>query len=73
MPTDPQQTPTITQTSTFQPKKTQKPRKPKKNTEVPQPSGSTNNVPDEAIYKELDDSLVRVATTSSSLKAKQDS
>ncbi|GJR24454.1 hypothetical protein Tco_0972981 [Tanacetum coccineum] len=55
IPTDPQQTPTITQPSTSQPKKTQKPRKPKKNTEV------------------LDDSLVRVATTASSLEAKQDS
>nr|GEV63246.1 hypothetical protein [Tanacetum cinerariifolium] len=32
-----------------------------------------DNVANEAIYKELDDSLVRVATTASSLKAKQDS
>ncbi|GKA37432.1 hypothetical protein Tco_0723997 [Tanacetum coccineum] len=73
MPTDPQHTPTITQPSTSQPKKTQKPRKPKKNTEVPQPSGSTDNVADEAVYKELDDSLVRAATTASSLEAEQDS
>ncbi|GJR77209.1 retrovirus-related pol polyprotein from transposon TNT 1-94 [Tanacetum coccineum] len=34
MPIDPQHTPTITQPSTSQPKKIQKPRKPKKNTEV---------------------------------------
>ncbi|GJV83840.1 uncharacterized mitochondrial protein-like protein [Tanacetum coccineum] len=73
MPTDPQHTPTITQPSTSQPKKKQTPRKPKKNTEVPQPSGSTDNVVNKAVYKELDDSLVRAATTASSLEAKQDS
>ncbi|GJZ24499.1 putative ribonuclease H-like domain-containing protein [Tanacetum coccineum] len=39
MPTDPQHTPTITQPSTSQPKKTQKPRKLKKNTEVPSLDG----------------------------------
>ncbi|GKB48533.1 hypothetical protein Tco_0899286 [Tanacetum coccineum] len=73
MPTDPQHIPTITQPSTSQPKKTQKPRKPKKNTEVPQPSGSTKHVADEAINEEMDDSLVRAATTASSLEAEQDS
>ncbi|GJV59619.1 putative ribonuclease H-like domain-containing protein [Tanacetum coccineum] len=74
MPTAPQHTPAITQPSTTQPQKTQKPRKPtRKNTEVPQPSGSTDNVADEAVYKELDDSLVRAATTTSSLEAEQDS
>ncbi|GJW55025.1 hypothetical protein Tco_0099110 [Tanacetum coccineum] len=67
--TDPQHTHTITQPSTSQPKKTQKPRKPKKNTEVPQPSGSAEHVADEAINEEMDDSLVRAATTASSLKA----
>ncbi|GJV28276.1 retrovirus-related pol polyprotein from transposon TNT 1-94 [Tanacetum coccineum] len=36
-----------------------------------QPSGSTDNVADEAVYKELDDSLVRAATTASSLEAEQ--
>nr|GFC30712.1 hypothetical protein [Tanacetum cinerariifolium] len=35
------------------------------------PSESTEHVVDEAIYKELDDILVRVATTASSLEAKQ--
>ncbi|GKF29459.1 hypothetical protein Tco_0095801, partial [Tanacetum coccineum] len=69
MPTDPQHTPTITQPSTSQPKKTQPSRKPKNNTEVPQPSGSKDNAADEAVYKELDDSLVRAATTASSLEA----
>ncbi|GKB96657.1 retrovirus-related pol polyprotein from transposon TNT 1-94 [Tanacetum coccineum] len=74
MPTDPQHTPTITQPSTSQPKKTQKPRKPKrKNIEVPQPSGAIENVADKDVYKELDDSLVRAATTASSLEAEQDS
>ncbi|GKB27089.1 hypothetical protein Tco_0866490 [Tanacetum coccineum] len=73
IPTDPQHTPTITQSSTSQPKKTQKPKKPKKNIKVPQPSGSTDNVADEAVYKELDNNLVRAATTASSLKAEQDS
>ncbi|GJR25696.1 retrovirus-related pol polyprotein from transposon TNT 1-94 [Tanacetum coccineum] len=38
-----------------------------------QSSGPTEHVADEAIYKELDDSLVRAATTASSLRAYQDS
>ncbi|GJW96831.1 hypothetical protein Tco_0178639 [Tanacetum coccineum] len=44
--------------------------KPKrKNTQVPQPSDSTKIVADEAVHKELDDRLVRDATTASSLEA----
>nr|GEY36870.1 hypothetical protein [Tanacetum cinerariifolium] len=40
--------------------------KPKrKNTQISQPSGSTKNVADEAVYKELDDRLVRASTTAS--------
>ncbi|GKD59292.1 hypothetical protein Tco_1296801 [Tanacetum coccineum] len=39
---------------------------------VPQPSGPTDIVADEAVHKELGDSLVRAATTASSLEAKQD-
>ncbi|GJR41258.1 hypothetical protein Tco_1216942 [Tanacetum coccineum] len=71
IPTDPHHTPTILQTPT-QPQKTQQPRKPtRKNTQVPQPSGSTDNVTDEAVHKELGDSLVRTATTTSSLEAEQ--
>ncbi|GJZ96167.1 hypothetical protein Tco_0668501, partial [Tanacetum coccineum] len=59
-PTDPHHTPTIIQPSTSQPQKKQKPRKPKrKDTEVPQPSSPTENVADEAIYEEMDDSLER--------------
>ncbi|GKB33592.1 hypothetical protein Tco_0872993 [Tanacetum coccineum] len=69
IPTDPHHTPMFIQLST-QPQKTQKPRKPKrKDTQVPQPSDPTENVTDEAVHKELGDSLVRVATTASSLEA----
>ncbi|GKF75509.1 hypothetical protein Tco_0224953, partial [Tanacetum coccineum] len=71
--TDPHHTPTIIQPST-QPQKTQKPWKPKrKDTQVPQPSDPSDNVVDEAVHKELGDSLVRAATTASSLEAEQDS
>ncbi|GJT99070.1 hypothetical protein Tco_1094588 [Tanacetum coccineum] len=73
MPTNPHHTPTIIESST-QPPKTQKPMKPKrKDTHVPQPSGPTNIVIDEAVHKELGDRLVRTATTTSSLEAEQDS
>ncbi|GJV68167.1 hypothetical protein Tco_1483676 [Tanacetum coccineum] len=72
-PTDPHHTPTFIQPSP-QPQKTQKPRKPKrKDTQVPQPSDPTESVADEAVHKELGDSLVRAATTASSLEAEQDS
>ncbi|GJX12128.1 hypothetical protein Tco_0201987 [Tanacetum coccineum] len=73
IPTDPHQTPTFIQPST-QPQKTQQPRKPKrKDTQIPQPNDPIENVADEAVYKELGDSLVRAATTASSLEAEQDS
>ncbi|GJW64709.1 putative ribonuclease H-like domain-containing protein [Tanacetum coccineum] len=73
IPTDPHHIPTIIQSLT-QPQKTQKPRKPKrKDTQVPQPSNPSKNVADEAVQKELGDSLVRAATTDSSLEAEQDS
>ncbi|GKD57881.1 hypothetical protein Tco_1291268, partial [Tanacetum coccineum] len=53
---------------------TQQPRKPKrKDTQVPQSSDPTENVADEAVHMELGDSLVRAATTASSLEAEQDS
>nr|GEX27024.1 hypothetical protein [Tanacetum cinerariifolium] len=45
----------------------------RKDTQVPQPSGPTESVADEVVYKELGDRLVRAATTASSLEAKQDS
>ncbi|GJS12328.1 putative reverse transcriptase domain-containing protein [Tanacetum coccineum] len=41
--------------------------------EVPQPSDPSENVADEAVYKELGDSLVRAATTASSLEVELDS
>ncbi|GJX55720.1 hypothetical protein Tco_0285617 [Tanacetum coccineum] len=72
MPTDPHHTPTIIQSLT-QPQKTQKSRKPKrKDTQVPQPTDPSEHVVDEAVHKELGDNLVRAATTTSSLEAKQD-
>nr|GEU35743.1 ribonuclease H-like domain-containing protein [Tanacetum cinerariifolium] len=73
IPTDPHHTPTILQPSSSQPQKTQTPRKPKKDTQLPQPSGPTESVSDKAVHKELGDSLVRAATTASSLEAEQDS
>nr|GEX92303.1 putative ribonuclease H-like domain-containing protein [Tanacetum cinerariifolium] len=49
-------------------------RKPKrKDTQVPQPSGPTNNLVDDFVHKELGDSLVRAVTTASSLEVEQDS
>ncbi|GKE00841.1 hypothetical protein Tco_1388824 [Tanacetum coccineum] len=45
----------------------------RKDTQVPQPSGPIEIVTDEAIHKELGDSLVRAATTASILEAEQDS
>ncbi|GJS46140.1 putative ribonuclease H-like domain-containing protein [Tanacetum coccineum] len=47
--------------------------KPRKDTHVPQPSNPIESVADEAVHKELGDSLVRAATTASSLEAEQDS
>ncbi|GJZ13999.1 hypothetical protein Tco_0549229 [Tanacetum coccineum] len=73
IPTDPHHTPTIIQPSTSQPQKKQRSRRPKrKDTEVPQPSGPTTNVVDEAVYKEMDDSLEKAATTATVLDAEQD-
>ncbi|GJV20545.1 putative ribonuclease H-like domain-containing protein [Tanacetum coccineum] len=73
-PIDPYHTPTFIQPSTSQPQKKQKPRKPKKkDTQISQSSVPSDNVVDEVVYKELDDSLVRAATTASSLEAEHDS
>ncbi|GJX84371.1 retrovirus-related pol polyprotein from transposon TNT 1-94 [Tanacetum coccineum] len=71
--TDPHHTPTIIQPSS-QPQKTQQPRKPNRtDIRIPQPSDPIENVTDEVVHKELGDSLVRAATTASSLEAKHDS
>nr|GEU61370.1 hypothetical protein [Tanacetum cinerariifolium] len=45
----------------------------RKDTRVPRPSGPTEYVADEDVHKELGDSLVRAATTASSLEIEQDS
>ncbi|GKB45955.1 hypothetical protein Tco_0896708 [Tanacetum coccineum] len=51
----------------------QKPRKPKrKDPKVPQPSGPTDNVANEAVYEEMDDSLERGVIIATSLDAEQD-
>ncbi|GJR64543.1 hypothetical protein Tco_0010608 [Tanacetum coccineum] len=74
VPSDPQHTSIIIQPSTSQPQKKQISRRPKiKDIKVPQPSGSTTNVTDEAVNEEMDDSLERAATTATSLEAEQDS
>ncbi|GJV98545.1 putative ribonuclease H-like domain-containing protein [Tanacetum coccineum] len=71
IPTDPHHTPI--QPSTSQPQKKQRSRRPKrKDTEVPQPSRPTDNVEDEAVYEERDDSLERAATIATGLDAEQD-
>ncbi|GKD69579.1 hypothetical protein Tco_1323669 [Tanacetum coccineum] len=59
IPTDPHHTPIITQPSSSQTQRKQKTRKSKKkNTEVPQPSGSTDNVPDENVPTTSNDPLL---------------
>ncbi|GKE50161.1 hypothetical protein Tco_1481419, partial [Tanacetum coccineum] len=73
IPTDPHHTPTIIQPSTSKPQLKQRSRKPKrKETMIPQPSGPTDNVVDEAVNEEMDDTLERAATTATSLDAEQD-
>nr|GEV29001.1 hypothetical protein [Tanacetum cinerariifolium] len=54
-------------------KKQLKKKTKRKDTQVPQPSGPTNNVADNAVHKELGDRLVRDATTASSLEVELDS
>ncbi|GKB98236.1 hypothetical protein Tco_0984373 [Tanacetum coccineum] len=59
IPTDPHHTPIITQPSSSQPKRKQKSRKSKKKSiEVPQPSGSTDNVLDENVPTTSNDPLL---------------
>ncbi|GJZ70808.1 hypothetical protein Tco_0634659 [Tanacetum coccineum] len=52
IPTDPQHIPTIIQPSTSQPQKKQPMRKQRKDTKVPQPSGSTEPITNEAANEE---------------------
>ncbi|GJZ79873.1 putative ribonuclease H-like domain-containing protein [Tanacetum coccineum] len=73
-PNDLYHKPTIIQPSISQPQLKQRSRRPKrKDTEVPRPSGPTNNITDEAVYEEMNDSLERAATTATCLDAEQDS
>ncbi|GKE98868.1 hypothetical protein Tco_0022219, partial [Tanacetum coccineum] len=59
--------------SASQPQLKQRSRRPKrKDTKVPQPSGPTSNVADEAVNEEMDDCLARAATTATGLDAEQD-
>ncbi|GKE18663.1 hypothetical protein Tco_1426240, partial [Tanacetum coccineum] len=68
--TDPHHTPTFIQPSTSQPQIKQRSRRPKrKDTQVPQSSVPSDNVADEAVNEEMDTSLVRAATTATSLDA----
>nr|GEY26340.1 hypothetical protein [Tanacetum cinerariifolium] len=72
-PIDPHHTPTIIQPSTSQPQKTKQHRKTRRKvTKVPQPSDLTKHVVDEAVNKEIDDSLEMTPTTDTSLDAKHD-
>ncbi|GKA25962.1 retrovirus-related pol polyprotein from transposon TNT 1-94 [Tanacetum coccineum] len=57
----------------YQPKKTHKPRKAIRITEISQSSGPINLVADETVYKEWEDRIERATTTASSLDAEQDS
>ncbi|GJW09074.1 putative ribonuclease H-like domain-containing protein [Tanacetum coccineum] len=59
--------------SSYQPKKTHKPRKSIRTTEISQFSGPINLVADETVYREWEDIMERAATTASSLDAEQDS
>nr|GFB50457.1 hypothetical protein [Tanacetum cinerariifolium] len=63
----------ITVPSSSQPKKTHRPRKAKRDTEISQSSGPILLVADETVTKEWEDIMERAATTASSLEAEQDS
>nr|GEZ05491.1 hypothetical protein [Tanacetum cinerariifolium] len=72
-PTDPYHTATIIQPLTSQPQRKQKSKKIKRKViKVPQPSDLTTNVVDKAVNEEMDDSLERATTTTTSLDAEQD-
>ncbi|GJU24738.1 hypothetical protein Tco_1163359 [Tanacetum coccineum] len=59
--------------SSYQPKKTHKPRTTIRTTKICQSSGHINLVADETVYKEWEDKMERAATTASSLDAEHDS
>nr|GEX19080.1 hypothetical protein [Tanacetum cinerariifolium] len=71
-PTNPHHTFAIIPPSTSQHQKKQKPKKTKrKDIELPQTSGPTTNIADEAVNEEINDDLERAATTASSLEASE--
>ncbi|GJV73336.1 hypothetical protein Tco_1493331 [Tanacetum coccineum] len=73
IPTDPHYIPTIIE-STSQPPKKQRSRRPKKkDTQIPQSSVPSDNVANEAVNEEMDDSLVRAVTIGFDLETEQDS
>ncbi|GKE93895.1 hypothetical protein Tco_1574990, partial [Tanacetum coccineum] len=81
-PTDPQHTSTyaqpfneepITVPSSSQPKKTHRPRKSKRATEISYFSRRISFVADATVTKEREDIMERAATTASNLEAEQDS
>ncbi|GKD46971.1 hypothetical protein Tco_1271616 [Tanacetum coccineum] len=65
----------VSSVSKSHPQKTQTPRQAKRgqDTKIPQSSGPSEKVGDEAVHKELGDRVERVATTNVSLDAAQDS
>ncbi|GJU13478.1 putative ribonuclease H-like domain-containing protein [Tanacetum coccineum] len=63
---------TIIQPTPSQPQKKHPRKHKRKATKVPQPS-EPSHIADEAVYKDMEDRLVRAATTASSLEAEQDS
>ncbi|GJW82420.1 hypothetical protein Tco_0146395 [Tanacetum coccineum] len=62
----------ITVPSSSQPKKSHRPRKAKRATEISQSSGLISLVADETVTKKREDRMERAATTASSLEAEQD-
>ncbi|GJZ03227.1 hypothetical protein Tco_0521188 [Tanacetum coccineum] len=71
-PSQEEQVPAV---ATSHPQKTQTPRRAKRgrDTKIPQSSGPSKKVGDEAVHKELGDRVERATTTAASLDAEQDS
>ncbi|GKB04630.1 hypothetical protein Tco_0832825 [Tanacetum coccineum] len=67
----PYHTPTIIHPLTSQPQKKQKPMKPRKDTQIPQSSGPTDNVTDEAVNEEMYDRVNTPRSDEDSLKLKE--
>ncbi|GJZ78944.1 hypothetical protein Tco_0643781 [Tanacetum coccineum] len=73
IPTDSHHTPTIIPPSTSQSQKKQRSRRPKrKDTKIPQSSVLSDNVANEAVNEEMNDTLERATTIATSLDVEQD-